>query len=264
MKTIYDYYQDFESKKLRISMLFDVSNNEEYKKIYDALYYVGFCIEGLEDIELEFDDFMSLLKYASKLDVISFKEEEDLIEYANLLKRIPKDVDEKSKAMYRNILEDVYSKNFYEMYNLEEKVNKKLCKNPEELESSSGLYLLRNEFDKYVSESLSYIKEACKEYPKNFSDSVSYLFLCKNYDPNYMIESLPSKELVCKDYEALEGKSMVPYSEKLYEDYVSGDKELSKYPEEFNNYKIYKKGERKVPFSKSEFIKNIEENRKVK
>lgn len=263
MKKVIEYYELYEEGKLDIADGIISKRNDYYKKFHDAMYYVGYCFNNLDNIELELDEFSSLIKYAMNLDFIGLNEEKDLVEYAELIKRIPSDISSLSKAMYLSILEDVYSKNFFEMYNLEEGMKKYLYGDPFKMEADSKIYFLRDEFDKYVKDSLQKIEDECRFYPKEFIDNMSYIFLDKNYELEYMFSNLPSSRLVTEDYrEAPE--NMVPYSVLLYEDYLAGDKELTKYPEVLNNYKIYKKGENLVPFTKSEFIKDILENRKVK
>lgn len=81
-----------------------------------------------------------------------------------------------------------------------------------------------------------------------------------NYNTEYILSNVPDINLVREDFESLNGKSFLPYSVIFLREYLAGDKELSKYPENLGSYNIHSFGIRPVPFTKSQYVKSMKKD----
>lgn len=81
-----------------------------------------------------------------------------------------------------------------------------------------------------------------------------------NYDVDYILNNVPDINLVREDFEATKGRSFLPYCVLFLREYLAGDIELSKYPENLGNYNIHKGGISPVPFTKSQYIESIKKD----
>lgn len=91
----------------------------------------------------------------------------------------------------------------------------------------------------------------------DFTRELKWMLPDINYDVDYMLSNFPDMELVKKDYEALHGKSIVPYSISLYKDYLFNKDRLDEESNNLGTYNIHRVGEVPVPFTKEEFLLGI-------
>lgn len=91
----------------------------------------------------------------------------------------------------------------------------------------------------------------------DYSRELRWILPRINYDTDYMLSNFPDIELVKKDYEALHGKSIVPYSISLYKDYLFNKDKLDEESNNLGTYNIHRVGEVPVPFTKEEFLLGI-------
>jgi len=114
--------------------------------------------------------------------------------------------------------------------------------------------------EKYLNRVLSdkkSILEVAKEYNKNFQNELIKLYLYDCFSVKKIINNLPSKNIIDLDYKVMDKKIGTPLCVTLYKEYLSGNCELSNYPDNLGDYKINNNSSVRVPYTKKGFLDSI-------